>query len=191
MKTIKQAKWIYIIISILFCAAGILLVLRPATSARVICGVLGVMALIYGAIKILGYFSRDIYGLAFQFDLALGILMLALGLIMLIIPDKVISFLPFVVGIFVLIDGVFRVQTSIDARRFGLGKWWLIFLGAVLCIIAGLLLMLNPFSSAMVLTVIVGIAIFVDGLQNLFNAIYTVKFRGKDKVIYADFKEEN
>ena len=37
------------------------------------------MLIVYGLIKILGYFSRDIYCLAFQFDLAFGVLLAAVG----------------------------------------------------------------------------------------------------------------
>ena len=39
------------------------------------------MLIVYGLIKILGYFSRDIYCLAFQFDLAFGVLLAAVGII--------------------------------------------------------------------------------------------------------------
>ena len=44
----------------------------------------GCMMIGFGAVKLMGYFSRDLYRLAFQFDLAYGILLIVLGLIVLV-----------------------------------------------------------------------------------------------------------
>lgn len=43
---------------------------------------MGIMLILYGAIKISGYFTRDAFCLAFQFDLAFGILLMAVGVIL-------------------------------------------------------------------------------------------------------------
>ena len=125
--------------------------------------------------KILGYFSHDLYNLAFQFDLALGVFTLIFGLILLLRSARVVTFMPVIIGVFVLVDGVFKLQTAVDANRFGLSNWWLILLGSLLCIALGLLLIVDPFSGSGALMTFVGISLAIDGLQNLFNAFYTVR----------------
>ena len=133
MKTIKQAKWCYIICSVLLIAAGIYIMVRPYASAIIFCRVIGVVSLFYGVSKILGYFSHDLYNLAFQFDLALGVFTLIFGLILLLRSARVVAFMPAILGVFVLVDGVFKLQTAVDAKRFGLSNWWLILLGSLIC----------------------------------------------------------
>ena len=59
----------------------------------------------YGAEKIIGYFSRDMYRLAFQFDLALGIFVAIIGVILLLRPGRVLERVDFIVGN----DGVPRI----------------------------------------------------------------------------------
>ena len=175
MKTIKQAKWCYIICSVLLIAAGIYIMIKPYASAIIFCRVIGAVSLFYGVSKILGYFSHDLYNLAFQFDLALGVFTLIFGLILLLRSARVVTFMPAILGVFVLVDGVFKLQTAVDAKRFGLSNWWLILLGSLICALFGLLLIIDPFSGNNVLMTFVGLSLAIDGLQNLFNAFYTVK----------------
>ena len=54
----------------MLCALGILLVALPDFSAELFCRILGIIMLLFGLIKMIGYFSKDLYRLAFQFDLA-------------------------------------------------------------------------------------------------------------------------
>ena len=175
MKTIKQAKWCYIICSVLLIAAGVYIMIKPYASAIIFCRVIGAVSLFYGVSKILGYFSHDLYNLAFQFDLALGVFTLIFGLILLLRSARVVAFMPAILGVFVLVDGVFKLQTAVDAKRFGLSNWWLILLGSLICALFGLLLIIDPFSGNSVLMTFVGLSLAIDGLQNLFNAFYTVK----------------
>lgn len=52
---------------------------KTVCSALFFCRVIGAVSLFYGVSKILGYFSHDLYNLAFQFDLALGVFTLIFG----------------------------------------------------------------------------------------------------------------
>ena len=63
----KAAKCGYIIMSLLFCVLGAALLLRPGVSVRVIGRLLGIGMLVFGAIKLTGYLSRDLFRLAFQY----------------------------------------------------------------------------------------------------------------------------
>ena len=65
MKQLKLAKNGYIIMSVLFMILGICLIIWPDCSMAVFCTAVGIMFIVYGVIKIIGYFSRDFYCLAF------------------------------------------------------------------------------------------------------------------------------
>lgn len=175
MRRVQSAKWMYTISSLLLCVLGVVVMIWPSLSARIICYLFGGVMFFYGATKLWGYFSRDIYRLAFQFDLALGILLCIMGVIFILHPNAIISMFPVIIGLLVLIDGVFKVQTAFDAKRFGLREWWLILVGALLCAGLGLLLLFDPFAGSNWLMVLVGVSLLLDGVQNLFNALYTVK----------------
>lgn len=176
---VRAAKLGYILTSLLLCVAGVLLMLLPDASAAVICYVAGGLLILCGAIKLVGYFSKDLYRLAFQFDLAFGLFSLALGLVMVIMPRSVLSLMHFAIGVLVLMDGLCKVQTALDARRFGIAQWGLIAAAAVLSSALGLLLMVNPFSGMRVLMILIGAALLLEGLLNLSVAAYALKVLGR------------
>ena len=128
----KTAKIGYLVISVLFCVLGIVLIAAPGTSVVWLGRLLGIGMIVFGAIKLVGYFSRDLFRLAFQYDLAFGILLIALGIVTLARPGGAMSFLCIVFGIPVLADGLFKIQISLDAKRFGIEKWWAVLLLAAL-----------------------------------------------------------
>ena len=82
--------------------------------------------------------------LAFQYDLAFGVLLIALGIVTLTHPGETIGFLCVVYGILVLSDGLFKVQIAVDAKRFGIDRWWAILLAAACAGVLGVLLVLRP-----------------------------------------------
>ncbi|MCQ2570452.1 MAG: CamS family sex pheromone protein, partial [Limosilactobacillus sp.] len=49
-----------------------------------------------------------------------------------------------VIGIAVLADGLFRIQMSMDAKAFGIKKWWLILTASIIAGCIGLALIFSP-----------------------------------------------
>ena len=66
--TLKIARNGYIVMAVIFCALGIFLMVNPTKAMKIICVLAGILFIADGIIKIIGYFSRDFYCLAFQFD---------------------------------------------------------------------------------------------------------------------------
>ena len=85
------------------------------------------------------------------------------------------SFLCIVFGIPVLADGLFKIQISLDAKRFGIGQWWLVLLLAALTCVIGLLLVIRPSDAARALMVLMGISLLLDGILNICVTWFCVK----------------
>ena len=175
LKQLKLAKNGYIIMSVLFMVLGACLIIWPDCSMAVFCTAVGIMLIVYGLIKILGYFSRDIYCLAFQFDLAFGILLMAVGVIMIARKKFAVDLIFSVFGILILADALFKIQMSVDAKRFGLALWWQILLIALVTGVIGVLVFIRPFEAAAMMMVLVGFSILLEGILNLWVGILTIK----------------
>ncbi len=174
-RRVKAAKISYITLSVLLCVMGVLVMIFPEVSARIICYMLGGFMIAYGAIKLVGYFSRDIFSLAFQFDLAFGLLTAVMGAIMILKPNVMISFAGTIFGIVMLADGLFKIQTAVDAKRFGLERWWLIAVMAGLSAVLAVLLIFDPFAGAAAMMILFGICMLLEGAMNLSVAIIAIK----------------
>lgn len=174
-KAIRIAKVSYIILSSLFIALGIGLIALRDLSVSLIGITAGVMLIAFGIVKLIGYFSKDLYRLAFQFDLSLGLMLAVLGIIILRNPNQAIAFLCLMLGIATMADGMFKLQSALEARRFGLKSWPLILVLAVGAGIVGILLALHPMQSARLLTVLLGIGMILEGVLNLSTALCEIK----------------
>ena len=175
MDHIKAEKRAYIVLSVAQFALGAYLIARPEQSFSIACYAIGTVLVVYGIIKLIGYFTKDMYQLAFQFDFAMGILSAIVGCLPLFHWEHILRAFPTFVGILILIDGVFKIQTALDARRFGLSKWWLILIWAIAAGAAGLVLLARPVEATKLIMQLVGINLMIDGGLNLWVVLYTVK----------------
>ena len=174
-KRIQAAKLGYILLSVALCALGGVLIAVPDFSAALLCRLVGITMLLFGAVKIIGYCSKDLYRLAFQYDLAFGILLIALGGILLFRPDTMVQIICIIMGVWVLADALLKIQISIDSKAFGLEKWWLILVAAILTGVAGFLLVLRPMESARAVMILLGVTLITEGLLNLTTILTAVK----------------
>lgn len=172
---IRTAKLGYILLSIAMCVLGVTAAAVPNISAIWFCRVGGILMLLFGCVKIIGYCANDLYCLAFQHDLAFGILLIALGFVMILRTDPMIVILCTILGMFILADALLKVQIAIDSKKFGLGKWWMILFSAIVTGIIGFLLIYRPSESAAVLTVLLGLALITEGVMNLTMILIAVK----------------
>ena len=189
----RIAKTGYIILSAVLCIIGISFITYPESASVLIGKVIGITFCSFGVIKIIGYLSRDLYRLAFQYDLAFGILVLALGVISMVHPVNTWSYTRMHFGICVLADSLFKIQISLDARVFGIRAWWLILVLAIAAGTFGVLLVLRPSASSNMMAILIGVSLLADGFMNLATVLSSVKISShqvSDRVIDADYYEE-
>ena len=188
----RVAKIGYIVMSVVFCAVGLMFIIRSDVSAAFLGYLLGISMVVFGAIKIVGYFSKDLFRLAFQYDLEFGVILIVLGVIVLAKPLDVLNFVFIATGIATLADSLFRIRIAMDAKRFGIESWWMILAIAVATGAIGIILIVRPWESARILTALLGISLLSEGILNLCVAISTVKIVKNQypDVIEAEFYEK-
>ena len=171
----KIAKIGYIIISLVLCTLGIMLIADPDISINTIGLACGIILIIFGGVKLVGYFSRDLFRLAFQYDLIFGVLIIALGTIILVNPGSMMNFLCIALGLSILADGLLKIRISIDSKRFGIREWWLILALAIPACLLGGVLMFRPGQGAEILCILLGATLLVEGILNISTVVTAVK----------------
>jgi uncharacterized membrane protein HdeD (DUF308 family) len=150
LKQLKTAKIGYIMISIAFYISGLCCIISPNVMGRNGKVAAGILLIAYGIIKMIGYFSKDLYCLAFQYDLACGIFLIILGIL-------------------ILLDSLLVIQTSLDARRFGMTEWkWFLFF-SVLSGVLGITIIICK------TMLIAGVALLAEGGMRHYMVHCTVK----------------
>lgn len=175
MKNLKTAKNVYVVMTIFCIVGGAILLVWPGLGLDVLCKICGVFFMIYGLAKISSYLTKDLFQLAFQFDFGLGIVSMILGVLMIFRTDHIVEILAFCIGIFMLVDAALKIQTALEAKRFGIERWKWILITAIASGIVGALLLFSPMKTTNLIVRMVGLGICLDGVMNLVVVTNTVR----------------
>lgn len=182
MRQLKIVKNAYSCFAVSLVILGAVLLFWPKATLELICKMVGIILLIGGIIRILGYFTKEMFQLAFQFDLGLGIVSIIIGLIMLFRTEDLVQVVFTFLGILILVDGTLKIQTAIEAKRFGIQKWWIILSISLMVTSVGILLITMPWKTTEFVIRLIGINLALDGFLNLWVVQNTVKVIRRNEV---------
>ena len=187
---VKSAKIMHLCSAVIFFVAGLLLALVPdfedSGAFRNI--VVGVASIIIGATGIYGYFSNDMYRLAFQLDFALGIFNVIFGVLLIINPVQLSVLLPTAVSILTILDGTNKSQMALEGKNFGIKKWYWVLISAILEILVGVVLIMLAYHELDV-SVWMGVSMGLVGIVNFWTTMYTVRVRKNTHQILSAYTE--
>ena len=185
---VKLAKITNTAASFLIFLAGLMLIFLPSTEVTSLQrAVLAVLFLLTGAAKMIGYYSNDLYRLAFQFDFAIGIFCWIFALLILLTPEHFFSTMPTLLSVYVVLDALLKLQISMDARRFGMSGWVGMLCSSLFLLAVSALTIGSIYWDWLPKTRAVGIALALDGLQNAWITAYTVRVRARKKHLTEHF----
>lgn len=168
MNNLKKWKWAYLLMTLAVMAFGICLIIWPGISAEILCYAFGAILLIIGAIRIVCYFQRCISVLWHKYELPLGLLDLLVAIYFFFHPNNVLMILPIIVGIVIIVDSAFHLQTALELRISGAKRWWVVLIFSILSILVAIGLIHNPFKGSMTLMIYLGITLVINGIQSLY-----------------------
>lgn len=174
----KLAKYA-LLRGILYIALGVLMLLMPETVMQVIVYVLAGYAITMGVINIVAGL-RDKTAGALGFDFVSGAMLIVLGVVMIIFTKGILSILPIFLGVMLVIAGIARLAEAVGGGP-GLGApRILLIILAVLIIIGGIVVVVNPFTSAVILFQVFGGLVVVQGIGEVIS-YFTFKRISKDQ----------
>lgn len=167
MRELKKQKLWLIALTVAMMLIGIFLILRPKTSAEIICLLIGAALCVIGAVRMICYLCRGVMVLWHRYELPLGMLDAILGIYFLSRPQSMITIMPVAIGIAMIVDSVFKLEASLELRAFGARGYMPSLLLSLINIIAASFLILHPFEGTSALMIYLGILLLLDGIQSL------------------------
>ena len=177
---LRAARDGYMMISVIFYISGILYMAVNYVPIHTVCMFSGILLIVYGIVKILGYLSDDLYCLAFQYDLACGLLLMVTGCIVMMGSQRIQQYLVPGLGMLILVDAVLKIQTAKDARAFGLETWSWILAASIAAAVFGVLIIVRPFETPQITHIIGGLGLMMEGFLNHLTVLQTVKINEKE-----------
>lgn len=157
--------------SILMIIMGVLCFIYPVLTTYAVEVMASVALLLFGVLEVVRYFQRPAF-LRTGAGLALGVLNIVLALLLLSSPaESMLLAFGFLFGLSLLTLGLEQATASGRFRAIGIaGTGWLTAEGA-LNIIAGIILLLMPYVSAVAFGVVLTVYMLVGGISLLITSV--------------------
>ncbi len=172
---IKTNAIIFAILSIIF---GLILLLFPGSTSKILCYVLGAVLILCGVFCIVRYFLNRNAELLYNTDVFIGLVLIAIGIFIICKTELVISLLIYIVAVCVLLDGFFKIQKALQMRSRNYRNWWITLAAAVLIAAFGLFMLFYPFATAKAIVAVIGACLVYEGILNLWT-IYCLSRIGR------------
>ncbi len=177
----KNASGIHKIVLCLFeLALGVLLLINPVGFTSGILRALGVLLLLDGVVHVFRYFKEPPEAAALAQDLTRGLLETIAGLFCMLKSQWFIVTFPLLTvlyGVLALINGVGKIQWAVDLLRKKSKKWFWAAISAAVMLICSLVILADPFRSAVVLWVFIGVTWIADAILDVIAMIFERKAR--------------
>lgn len=158
-----------IIASIIFVVLGLFLFIRPDATITTISYIIGVALLVLGILSIVRYF-KSCFGISpFDFNLVYGVLVIIAGLYLIFNPLLLEVIFPIILGIWIIINAVTKFQYALILLKNKKNDFKYILLISLLVFILGIILLINPLKTVLLVTQIIGIFIIIYAVLDIID----------------------
>ena len=162
---------------------GIVLIVYPVKTSLLICYIAGALLLFGGVVALIRYIASRGEPFFFRYDLFVALVIFE--------SDLVIAFIPVVIGIILLANGLLSIQKAFNLKKTGLEKWWLEFLLALLTSVLGIIICTNPFDAVATTNIFIGICLVYSGISDLVTTYYMGRAKRRIKnVIQTEINQQ-
>lgn len=157
--------------------AGVRLLTNPVEFTNTVVVLFGVIMLVIGVVSVIRALQvKASTGLPYRLGLWGGIFDLIIGAICVFWSSKVVSLFPVLVmiyGIIMVVSGIHKFRNYLALKDLGINRSWLVALAAILSIVLGVIVFLNPFTATDAAWTYTGIFLIVEGVVDLFTFIFS------------------
>ena len=173
-KSVASYSWGVLLFALLFLAAGICLIAFPGDALETAVLTISIITIVFGVVLILMALLDKRRQAKFFFFLLGGACALFAGIFLLIKRnDGAVLLLALFIGAVMMIDGSFKLHAAVSTKQFKNAVWWILLVLSLLTIAGGLFLIKWPPEDVKACSVMMGIFMILDAIQNVFITFYT------------------
>ena len=180
---LKKVFNISMISSVLLFLFGLILAVNAEGFIKSITVAIGVILLLIGVFPVIDYFRYRKDGLGASIGLISGIFSIVCGLMLLINEDLLMILIPVFIGVWMIINGINKIQVSFEIKDLGEKSWVITFIYSILIMVLGGYFIVNPISGATTVTSFIGIILCIYAVLDIIDCVII-------KVKVKNFKKE-
>ena len=165
MKELKSRRtWTSLTIVIL----GLILFLYPGGTIYLLCRLIALALIISGTASVVQQLTGWKYpGAAAGIFAAWGSVLVVLGIVLWFNYKALASVIPVIIGIAIFANGIIGIVNSNSMRKMELPGWFGRMILSILMVVLGVIIFTNPFTSAHLLVMAIGVSLIFTGISSL------------------------
>ncbi|KRL12063.1 DUF308 domain-containing protein [Lentilactobacillus otakiensis] len=167
LNQIRNYIWLKSIAYIVF---GLFFLFDPHGTLNIAINLIAAFFIVFGVINLISAWRQRSNNEVTDYSLAIGITQLIIAVIVFLLAEPLLSFLPFILGIVLVITGVSNVFTALNHRQYVNVSPMPFVLYGILLILVGILLAFNPFGTVLVLLQIFGATMVVMAIMEIVTS---------------------
>ncbi len=170
---------------------GIVLLIEPTGSLNFITSIIALIATAIGVFLVIDYLRQSKAEKMISVSLILGIIFIVIGIFLFLNIDSLVNFITTVIGITIVVKSLFKLQFAFNLK--GLSQAWIYNLGfGLISLTIGILLIVNPFSSAVLFLRIVGALLIISSIAEIIENVKVMHTLDDVKELpFVEKKKEN
>lgn len=186
---IKRVIWPSLLSSIFLLLLGILLFFKSSATLMGISYLVGGVLIALGVIAIINFLRNSTKDIFVELNIVYGIVSIVAGLFLVTVPEFVGSIIPIVVGITIIISSSFKVQQALVLKNLESKYFLPSLIMAIICLVCGVIILFNPFTSAVVVTKAIGLFMIIYAIMDIINSFILRKSSNLSVEISTNKKE--
>ena len=162
---------------------AVFLFFKPAESLQFIMIIFGFLLIVNGLMHLISYFNiKSNEARLFSYELAQAIIAIVLGFVFIINTTLVSSIFPFIIGIWIIIESISRLQLAFNLRDIPNSKWSILLVLSIFNFFIGLVFIFNPFKTAEAITTVCGALLALTEAINIYESFaFLIRFKSDKK----------
>ena len=175
----KSEKFIPFILPVVCVALGAFAISTADSSLQMICYFTSIVLIVLGLICIVKYLLGTAQENFASNGFVIGCILLLLGIAAIVRAKSIVEIIPFILGFLIAVNGIRELQNAIDVYKLQLNNQWIVVVIALVNLILGIILMVNPGFTAAILMKVIGGGLVVSGLADFVTTLIVLRKSSK------------
>ncbi len=159
---------ISILTSIIFMIFGLLLFFNPEGIITLVSSMIGIFLILMGVCGMIMFFKDKVY---YQNELIMGIFAILSGILLVTNTNIIATIIPIIIGISMIGLGAKKLEISFTFKDHQVTGWLYMLVMAILTLVFGIILIMNPIKGAFIATQAIGIIIVLYSILDIVDSI--------------------
>lgn len=174
--------------SVLTLVLGFILLIEADGAVKFLTFIIALFAIITGIFQLIEYLRLPRENKMTSLSMIIGIFFLAVGVFLMISLESLVNFIMLVIGLCIAIKSVFKIQFALNLRDLS-NKWKYNLVVGLIGMTLGVLLIFNPFKSAVIFLRIIGLVLVISSIIEIIEGGMVI--RTLDDAQELPFVEKN